>query len=73
MLTETDPLANLPNDRGPSPRARQLTQLVEMLSRTPAVRSELVADIRQQIALDGYMNEEKLDLAIYRMLKDILA
>jgi hypothetical protein len=63
----------LPNDQTPTTsRARHLTQIIEMLSRTPAVRAELVADIRSQVTTEEYVSEEKLDLAIYRMLKDIL-
>ena len=43
-----------------------------MLAESPGVRTELVADIRAQIQSGGYENEEKLDLAIYRMLRGIL-
>ena len=32
----------------------------------------LVADIQGQVTHGGYMSEEKLDLAIYRMLRNIL-
>ena len=65
-------MPNLPAERPATPRARRLAQIVEMLSNTPAVRSELVSDVRGQVTRGGYMTEEKLDLAIYRMLKDIL-
>jgi hypothetical protein len=70
-------LPNLPTDPTPeavpaSKRAAQLAQIVDMLSKAPAVRSDLVADIRSQVDGGGYLSEEKLDLAIYRMLKDIL-
>jgi hypothetical protein len=63
---------NLPNERPATPRARRLALIVEMLSKTPAVRSELVSDVQGQVTHGDYMSEVKLDLAIYRMLKDIL-
>jgi hypothetical protein len=44
-----------------------------MLSAAPGVRSELVDELHRQVEGGGYMSEEKLDLAIGRMLKDILA
>jgi hypothetical protein len=53
-------------------RARQPSHLVEMLAATPAVRTELIDEIRRQLAEGRYLTEEKLDLAIYRMLKDVL-
>ena len=63
-----------PQPAPPAPRSRSagLEQIVEMLSRTPAVRGELVADIRGQVDEGGYMCDEKLNLAIYRMLRNIL-
>jgi hypothetical protein len=73
MLTETPILANLPTDPLASPRARHLSRIVEMLAASPGVRSELVEDLHRQVEGGGYMSEEKLDLAIGRMLKDILA
>jgi hypothetical protein len=65
-------LPKVPHEEPVSQRARDLSHIVDMLSRTPSVRSELVADIRGQFNGGAYMSEEKLDLAIYRMLKDIL-
>jgi hypothetical protein len=73
MLTETPTLANLPTDPLATPRARHLSRIVEMLSAAPGVRSELVDELHRQVEGGGYMSEEKLDLAIGRMLKDILA
>ena len=55
-----------------APRAQRLAEIVEMLAAAPEVRAELVADIRTQLDGGGYANEEKLDLAICRLLKDIL-
>lgn len=43
-----------------------------MLAHTREVRTELVDDIRAQLDDGSYMSEEKLNLAIYRMLKDAL-
>ena len=43
-----------------------------MLARSREVRTELVDDLRSQMDDGTYMTEEKLNLAIYRMLKDAL-
>jgi len=72
MPTELPPLTNHPHHPRTHPRIRHLTQIVEMLAQRPGVRPELVADIRKQVATGDYATEEKLDLAIYRMLKDVL-
>ncbi len=73
MPPEIQILTDRPSDPPATSRARDLARIVEMLSRAPAVRTELVDEIRRQVETDGYMNEERLDLAIERMLKDILA
>ena len=65
-------MTNLSNDPARTPRAKRLSQIVDMLAQTPDVRAELVEDIRSQVSAEGYMSEERLDLAIYRMVKDIL-
>ncbi len=51
---------------------RDLGRLLKMLHSPPDVRRELVADIRTQVNEGSYLTEEKLNLAIYRLLKDIL-
>ncbi len=53
-------------------RTEELTKIVRMLSHSADVRDDLVADIREQVDSGAYVNEQKLDLAIYKMLKDIL-
>ena len=73
MLTETPTLPNLPTDPLATPRARHLSRIVEMLAAAPGVRTELVDDLHKQVEDGGYVSEQKLDLAIGRMLKDILA
>lgn len=76
-------MTRLPEDRPEKPvtglsktyataRAEHLARLCDMLAGTPQVRTELVDDIRRQLDAGTYLTEEKLDLAIYRMLKDIL-
>lgn len=72
MLTESPALNHLSNDPDATPRARQLARLVEVLSAMPEVRTELVDDLRRQMADSGYMNEAKLDIAMGLMLRDIL-
>lgn len=73
MTSETQILTESPSEPPATQRARDLARIVEMLSRAPAVRTELVEEVRRQMATEGYMTEEKLDLAIERMLRDILA
>lgn len=73
MPPEIQVLTDRPFQPPPTQRARDLARIVEMLTRAPAVRTELVEEIRRQLDADAYMTEEKLDLAIERMLRDILA
>ena len=42
------------------------------LAASREVRTELVDDLRAQMDEGAYMSPEKLNLAIYRMLKDVL-
>lgn len=55
-----------------SPSSGDLARIVQMLADSEDVRSELVTDIRTQMDDGSYMSDEKLNLAIYRMLTDIL-
>ncbi len=50
-----------------------LPAIFEMLAGSPDVRTELVDDIRDKVKRGQYMTDEKLNLAIYRMLKDLLS
>mgnify|MGYP001549197670 CR=1 FL=1 len=54
------------------PQVRRLTGIVEMLAGLEGVRSNLVAEIREQIQRGEYLTEEKLDEAIHRLLCEIL-
>ena len=54
-------------------RFRQLTNLVSMLSRVDGVREELVTEIRAQIQAGTYLTEEKLNEAIHRLLREVMA
>jgi hypothetical protein len=49
-----------------------LESIFEALAASRQVRTELVDDLRSQMDDGAYMSREKLDLAIYRMLKDVL-
>lgn len=49
-----------------------LRRLLKMIADSSDARSELLADLRRRVLSDEYMSEEKLNLAIYRLLKDIL-
>lgn len=65
-------MSDLPHRPGMTPRARHLAGIVQMLSGTPSVRRELVDEIQRQVEAGDYVTEEKLDIAIGRMLEDIL-
>lgn len=54
------------------PEAEELQHLLKMIASSSDARRELVEDIRRQIASGTYVTEEKLNIAIYRLLKDIL-
>lgn len=78
----SDPSVPDPHSRDPEPaltpsrldpgRTEKLAAIARVLSSATAVREELADDIQAQINRDAYMSDEKLELAIYRMLKDIL-
>ncbi len=55
--------------RGRYPR---LAKILDLLSRTPGVHADVIDDIRQQIKEGRYLSEEKLNVAICRLLKEIL-
>ena len=61
------------NERDIPVRFRRLTQIVGMLSRMDGVRDELVEEIRGQIARGTYLTEDRLNEAIYRLLREIMA
>ena len=52
--------------------SQDLQHLLKMISSSTDARRELVADIRGRVDSGDYVTEEKLNLAIYRLLKDIL-
>jgi len=54
-------------------RFRRLTRIVGMLSSVDGVRDELVEEIRGQIERGQYLTEDKLNEAIHRLLRDIMA
>lgn len=49
-----------------------LQTIFDMLSRTPDARENVVSEIRDELAAGTYMTEDRLNVAIYRLLKDIL-
>ena len=61
------------NERDVPVRYRRLTNIVGMLSGVDGVREELVEDIRMKIEKGEYLNETKLNEAIYRLLREIMA
>lgn len=61
------------NERDVPVRFRRLTNIVDMLSGVGAVRQDLVAEIRGQIERGEYLTEDKLNEAIHRLLREIMA
>lgn len=61
------------NERDIPVRFRRLTRIVGMLSSMDGVREELVEEIRAQIARGDYLTEDKLNEAIYRLLREFMA
>ena len=61
------------NERDIPAKFRRLTNLVGMLSEVSGVRDDLVDDIRDRIVRGEYLTEEKLNEAIHRLLREIMA
>jgi len=61
------------NERDIPVRFRRLTNIVGMLSGVDGVRKELVEEIRSQIERGEYLTEDKLNSAIHRLLREIMA
>jgi hypothetical protein len=61
------------NERDVPAKFRRLTNLVGMLTEVSGVRNDLVDDIRDQIDRGEYLTEEKLNEAIHRLLREIMA
>lgn len=55
-----------------APEGEDLQHLLKMIASSTDARRELVEDIRRQIASGTYVTEDKLNIAIYKLLKDIL-
>ena len=49
--------------------SQDLRHLLKMIASSTDARRELVADIRGRVASGDYVTEEKLNLAIYRLLQ----
>ncbi|MGQ0614154.1 MAG: flagellar biosynthesis anti-sigma factor FlgM [Planctomycetaceae bacterium] len=52
---------------------KNLTRIVGMLAQVQGVREELVAEIRSEIERGEYLSEAKLNAAIHRLLREIMA
>ncbi len=46
-------------------------RLLDQLRKLPSVREDLVEQVRTSIADDAYLTDDKLDIAIERLLEDI--
>ena len=61
------------NKRDVPAQFRKLTDLVGMLAGVDGVREDLVEEIRARIARGDYLTEDKLNDAIHRLLREIMA
>ncbi len=61
------------NERDIPLRFRRLNRIVGMLSQVDGVREELVSEIRAKIQKGIYLTEDKLNEAIYCLLREIMA
>jgi hypothetical protein len=61
------------NERDIPVRFQRLTRIVGMLANVDGVREELLDEIRAQIGRGEYLTEDKLNEAIYRLLREIMA
>ena len=61
------------NESDMPPEVRELAKLVGLLTGVDGVREELVSDIRTQIERDEYLTEDKLNEAIHRLVREIMA
>jgi len=61
------------HERDVPAKYRRLTNLVGLLSQVDGVREDLVDDIRERIGRDEYLTEDKLNEAIHRLLREIMA
>lgn len=52
---------------------RHLARILGLLTQVQGVREELVAEIRAKIERDEYLTEAKLNEAIHRLLREIMA
>ena len=53
-------------------RYPKLAQILEVLSNVEGVRSDLVKEIQEKIRKGEYLTEDKLNVAISRLLREIL-
>ena len=67
---ETD--ATEPTVHAEFSEGEDLAGILKMLTRSPDARGDLVEDIRAQLSAGSYLSEERLNLAIYKLLKDLL-
>jgi len=68
------PQAAAPSSAAPIQDELQLSseaQLIEKVRQLPDIRQELVARIRAEIAAGTYETDEKLDIAVGRLLDEI--
>jgi len=61
------------HERDVPAKYRRLANLVGLLSQVDGVREDLVDDIRERIGRDEYLTEDKLNEAIHRLLREIMA
>lgn len=55
-----------------SSTTERLARIARVLADRPPARTPLADDIQAQLDAGTYQNEERLNLAIYRMLREVL-
>ncbi len=53
-------------------RFPRLARILDLLANTPGLEGDQIRQIREQIESGEYLTEEKLNVAIARLLKEIL-
>ncbi len=60
-----------PKREGDAVQFSSAAQYLSKLGETPQVREELIASVRASIAQGNYESEEKLDIAVDRLIDDL--
>ena len=68
---EPDAAAPISDELDISPAAEETVRLVEQVKQVPEIRQDRVDEIRAQIAAGTYETDEKIQIAVERLLDEI--